>query len=353
MTRAYATGLILLMLLALFYGCGQYVADPGTHDNPVDPGNPGAPTVPFSPSPEDNAINVPVHTVLSWAATDPEQDVLSFDVYFGKTTSPELVSENQSSTSYTTPRLENSMRYYWRVIVSDGVHAISSPLWSFKTTPVPNNAPNAPGSPVPSTNATGIDMLPKLSWSASDPDDNPLTFDLYFGTTSNPPLFKSDLDTNLYNLGNSGFAVTYFWKIAASDGIDVTESPVWSFTMAGNAGQNPFPQVEETGLPATIIVDGAKIDGNDLASEDIVAVFDGRTCVGWTTVGTPTVLTAWEADPGHGLTTGFTAGNTMRFVLWDRSANIVAEAEVTMANGDGTFGTEPFAEVSLEGFTDR
>ncbi|MFH0881908.1 MAG: hypothetical protein V2A56_02905 [bacterium] len=352
MTRARAMGLVLLMLLAVFSGCGQYVEDPGTHDNPVDPGNPGAPDIPFSPSPADNATNVPVQTVLSWAATDPDLDVLTFDVYFGKTTSPVLVSENQSSISYTPGRLENSTRYYWRVIVGDGVHKISSPLWSFKTSEIPNNAPNTPGSPAPSSNTTGVSMLPELSWSATDPDEDELTFDLFFGTTSNPPLFKLDLDTTTYSLGNSGFAVTYFWKIAASDGIDVTTSPVWSFTTAGNAGQNPFPQITDTGLPATILVNTAKIDGNDLVNGDIVAVFDGRTCVGWEIIGaSTTVLTAWEADPANGLTTGFTAGHTMRFVLWDQSTNIVTEADVTLLLGDGTFGTEPYAEVSLLGST--
>jgi hypothetical protein len=354
MTRARAMGLVLLILLAVFSGCGQYVEDPGTHDNPVDPGNPGAPDIPFSPSPADNATNVPVQTVLSWAAADPDQDVLTFDVYLGKTTTPELVSDNQSSTSYTPARLDNSTQYYWRVIVSDGVHSISSPLWSFRTSDVPNNLPSTPATPVPPTSTTGVSMLPELSWSATDPDDDELTFDLYFGTTSNPPLFASGLDTNNYSLGSSGFSVTYFWKIVVSDGIDNVTGPVWSFTTAGNAGQNPFPQITDTGLPATILVNGVKINDVNLVSGDIVAVFDGRTCVGWETVGaSPIVLTAWEADPGNGLTTGFTNGNTMRFVLWDQSTNIVTDADVTMLRGDGTFGTEPFAEVSLEGFTNR
>ena len=354
MTRASLVGLALLLLIAAFSGCSDYVEDPGTHDNPVDPENPGAPEIPFDPSPVNNATNVAVQTTLSWASEDPEQDILTFDVYFGTDDPPVLVSENQSSTAYTPPRLENSTRYFWRVIVSDGVHAISSPLWTFRTSDIPNNPPGVPETPTPGMSTTGIGMMPELTWHASDQDEDALTYDLYIGTTSTPPLFAEDIDTNRYQLMSSGFAVTYFWKVVAKDAVDATDGPVWSFTTAGNGGQNPFPSITDTGLPATILISEVKIDNSDLVSGDIVAVYDGGTCVGWVAVGsTAVVLTAWEADPANGLETGFTEGNVMRFVVWDQSTNLVGEADVTLLTGDGTFGTEPYAEVSLQAFTNR
>ena len=47
----------------------------------------------------------------------------------------------------------------------------------------PNNLPAAPADRFPPNGATGIGLDPTLSWTSSDPDGDPVTHDVFFGTT--------------------------------------------------------------------------------------------------------------------------------------------------------------------------
>jgi len=354
MNRYHLIPLGLLLFLLVFAGCDQYVPDDGTHDNPVDPGNPGAPDIPIEIYPEDGQENVELNPELSWYSADPESDVITFDVYFGTSSTPDLVSEDQSAGSYSPGRLTHNTKYYWRVIVSDGDHSIAGPLWSFRTIPTPNNPPNTPSSPNPVNNETGVEALTQLTWTCSDDDEDDLTYDLYFGTSSTPTLFVEGVTGASYSLMHSKFATTYFWKVVVSDGIDEVEGPVWSFTVENNGGTSPYPDVTETGLPYTIVVNSASIDGAGIASGDVIAVFDTDQCVGWGVKdGGTLVITAWESDPDNGITTGFSSGNTMNFQIWDSSTNTVVWTDVSMVDGDGLFGYEPYSVVILTGLTTR
>ena len=82
-----------------------------------------------------------------------------------------------------------------------------------------------------------------LSWSCSDPDGDPLTYDVYFGTTSNPPLVGSNQSNTNYDPGQLDNNTTYYWKIVAKDNQGgFTTGPVWSFSTVvsgGGGGSNP------------------------------------------------------------------------------------------------------------------
>ena len=49
-----------------------------------------------------------------------------------------------------------------------------------------NGAPSSPGNRLPADGSIGIAPDPVLSWSATDPDSDPLSFDVYFGTSFDP-----------------------------------------------------------------------------------------------------------------------------------------------------------------------
>ncbi|HAY98120.1 MAG TPA: hypothetical protein DCY45_01140, partial [Mesotoga sp.] len=55
------------------------------------------------------------------------------DLYFGKTPDPALLREDFSSTTHTKSALENSTKYYWKVVANDGTHEVEEPVWSSTT----------------------------------------------------------------------------------------------------------------------------------------------------------------------------------------------------------------------------
>lgn len=116
--------------------------------------------------------------------------------------------------------------------------------------------------------------------------------------------------------------------------------------------------VSPTGRPYAIVISSAMVDENILEVGDEVGVFDGDLCVGSAVFGftadgeahdwpnDPQPLTSWEGDPAQGLE-GFTAGNTMEFMVYDSSTELDLDAVPNYLIGNGEFGFGPFAQVEL------
>lgn len=138
-----------------------------------------------------------------------------------------------------TPELRPNNTYTWQVLVSDSAgNSTRGDVWSFST--VLNFPPDPPFNPSPSNNATNVDTEVTLSWSARDPEGNPMTYDVYWDTTPSEPIRYS---------GKSGLAIpqfttycpnhmvplqrntTYFWEVVVKDNAgNETKGEVWSFT---------------------------------------------------------------------------------------------------------------------------
>ncbi|MDP2207585.1 MAG: FISUMP domain-containing protein [Bacteroidota bacterium] len=94
-----------------------------------------APSKPSNPSPSDNSNNQPTSLTLSWHCSDPENDSLTYDVYFGTDNPPTtMVSSDQTDTSLVRNGLTNGTQYFWKVLAKDN-HSNStvSPVWRFTT----------------------------------------------------------------------------------------------------------------------------------------------------------------------------------------------------------------------------
>jgi hypothetical protein len=192
------------------------------------------PGTPANPSPLDGADSVAADVVLSWGAADPEDDPLTFDVFFG-TTNPPPLQDHQGATTYNPPgNLDGNRTYYWSITARDDHgNATEGPVWSFTTGQGINEPPTVPSAPLPEDGM--IDVSPyylTMYWSCEDPDNEPLTFRLYFGT-SNPPPFFLNLTDDRYQMPyeeDLELGATYYWKIVAVDGGDnEAEGPIWSF----------------------------------------------------------------------------------------------------------------------------
>ncbi|MGA9116865.1 MAG: hypothetical protein WB626_08830, partial [Bacteroidota bacterium] len=84
--------------------------------------------------------------------------------------------------------------------------------------PSGNSAPAAPSNPSPADSATGVSLSPILSWSCSDPDGDPLTYDVYFGT-DNPPATAVSTGQQAATSTRSGLtgSTIYYWRIVSRD----------------------------------------------------------------------------------------------------------------------------------------
>jgi len=138
-----------------------------------------------------------------------------------------------------TDRLINKVMLLLPENLSGIVKILYDSLWEQieKTYRRPNNAPVAPFNPSPTDTATDVDLNADLSWNGTDPDGDPLAYDVYFGTTSTPPLVFSSFNDTKFDLGPLDSGTTYYWKIVAKDmpptgdaDSQTTSSPIWKFT---------------------------------------------------------------------------------------------------------------------------
>ena len=113
-----------------------------------------------------------------------------------------------------------------------------------------NNPPNQPVNPNPVNGAIDQSITLTLSWSCTDPNGDPLTYDVYFGTTNNPPLASGNQTGTSYNPGQLNNNTTYYWKIVAKDNQGATTAgPVWNFTtVTGGGGDVTPPEVVSAAL---------------------------------------------------------------------------------------------------------
>jgi len=235
--------------------------------DPTTPGNqawkfetnkpPNEPTN-FKPADgETDVVPVPPPR-LEWDGSDPENDALTYEVYFGEMTPPPLVSSGQADDYYTpTSNLKAKTVYYWQIVARDSVGArTQGPVLSFTTGNLP---PYVPTNPDPPDGATGVGRTPKLTWDATDPEGGTLQFDVYFGTDrDNLELRAQGRPTRDYLPGSLEEAQTYYWKVVSKDVFGgSTSGPIWSFTTRNDPPTDPVlvnPQNGSFDIPLVGVV---------------------------------------------------------------------------------------------------
>ncbi|MDP8286574.1 MAG: hypothetical protein RAP03_07850, partial [Candidatus Electryonea clarkiae] len=197
-------------LFLILFAC-QTLDDNISRDNPTDPGNPDyeeppdtttnePPSAPSDPSPTEGATGISLSVTLAWLCEDPDDDTLTFDIYFGTTSNPPLIISGFEDIELEQSGLNYETTYYWKVVADDGhEHSTSSVVWSFTTFEEGiNHPPETPSNPNPSDSAVGVTTIPTLSWTSSDPDGDTLTFDVYFSDSSPPQLVSENQSETFY-----------------------------------------------------------------------------------------------------------------------------------------------------------
>lgn len=306
------------------------------------------PLAPSNPTPANNDTNKATSLTLSWSCSDLENDPLTYDVYFGTANPPTTkVSSNQSVNKLSRDWLSAGTAYYWYVKARDSRGNTSTgEVWKFTTGTAANSAPAAPYSPSPAANATGQQTSISLTWACSDPENDPLFYDVYF-STANPPttlVSQNQRTTSLYRSGLLN-SKDYYWKIVAKDDHNNnTPGPVWKFTTAASTTPNNPPASPSGPSPA----DGAANVATSITLSWSCSDPDGDALtydVYFGKVSPPTILVSQNqtattlARSGLDLTTGY----YWRVVAKDNKGGVTNSPQWRFATTIG--GTAPNAPV--------
>lgn len=198
------------------------------------------PETPSLTYPPQNASQIPTKLTLQWSCSDPDGDVLKYDILYGTVNPPSLKVANLSDSYYDINEdLLEATFYYWQVKADDGKGGVTeSPVFTFSTVGEGLNLPpNKPNQPYPANGADNQALGSMLQWTCSDPDNDDLVYDLYLGTSSTLTAPVQTNISNTYYINPAQFFApneTYYWKVIAHDGSDVTESDTWEFTTSSS-----------------------------------------------------------------------------------------------------------------------
>ncbi|MDD4812784.1 MAG: FISUMP domain-containing protein [Bacteroidales bacterium] len=137
----------------------------------------------------------------------------------------EYSTEKLVSHQYSTPGT-----YTVKLEVIDSGNATNEATYTLEVGEL-NSAPEPPTTPDPADQKVDQSTLCTLKWTCIDPDADQLMFDVYFGTSANPPRVKENTLDYQYVCSALEYGTTYYWKVVAKDPYDhVVSSPIWSFT---------------------------------------------------------------------------------------------------------------------------
>jgi len=238
------------------------------------------PVIPYNPDPEDGASSTPLFATVNWECYDPDGDPITYDVWRKFTFDPDsvLVADDVTDTSADPGDIEHDRRYYWKVIASDDRGGTThGPWWVFKTVTASNKPPVEPWGPYPPDEAINVNLDVTLEWICSDPEGDPITYDVAMGLAGGT-LFTIGTDLTVDTLDVTGLdpLTEYEWRVAATDDHNqTTYGPIWSFTT--NDGSAVQIVYAELNLGRSITYDGAVISRTDYIS----ACFDSLYAPDW------------------------------------------------------------------------
>jgi hypothetical protein len=190
---------------------------------------PQPPSVPILLSPSNGAVNVSLTPTLMW---NTASGATTYNVQVSTNSSFTNIVASQSgltSTSFTTPALSSSSQYYWRVSATNSVGSSNySEPWSFST---PMQAPATPVLTAPANGATGVSLIPSLTWGASA---RAASYNIVIATNSSftsPVVNASNVTLTTYIPSALNPSTKYYWKVSATNsGGTSAFSEVWNFT---------------------------------------------------------------------------------------------------------------------------
>ncbi|MFT6831201.1 MAG: hypothetical protein ACJAZN_001359 [Planctomycetota bacterium] len=94
-------------------------------------------------------------------------------------------------------------------------------------------APDQVSGASPSSGASNVPVSAVLGWASASGASQ---YDVFFGTSSNPPSASLNQASTSYDPGTLAASTTYFWRVDSENGTGTTAGNEWSFTTAAETG---------------------------------------------------------------------------------------------------------------------
>jgi hypothetical protein len=209
---------LIILMGGLLFTCSGSGDDGNTGGTTVN----SPPTVPLQIYPTNNLLCIDAQIEFKWnSSEDKENDAITYEVQVA-TNQAFTSGVNTKTISQTTSifALEKGVAYYWRVRTKDSKGDFSdySSIYKFYTEGegITNHLPFTPTLVKPALNELVASNSAILEWTASDVDNDQLTFDVYFGDTNLPSVLAEGITNFSYEVSLNS-ATTYYWKIVVKD----------------------------------------------------------------------------------------------------------------------------------------
>lgn len=91
------------------------------------------PATAVSPQNNSQLPETATTATLRWQANDLDNDIVSYDVYFGDNDTPNLFAESLTTNSVEIPNIITGTQYFWRVLTRDALgNQSNSEIFSFE-----------------------------------------------------------------------------------------------------------------------------------------------------------------------------------------------------------------------------
>ncbi len=200
---------------------------------------------PSAPSHLSGQVLSSCSLLLFWA--DNSDNETGFIIYRKSDSSwTQAGTASADQISFIDSLLQDSTLYIYRLTaVNDAGESAPSDTVALTTLSI-GLPPDVPANPSPADDSVGVPIHARLCWACNDPDNDPLKFDVYFGTGGYLEPLDSNLTDAFYDLGDLLYDTPYVWKIVAGDNFHhLTSGLVWHFRTGPNSApltpSNPIP----------------------------------------------------------------------------------------------------------------
>jgi hypothetical protein len=232
--------ILFTLTICCLLGCSKKPVDPVQQPGPVVPA-PSETTKALLVSPAKDEVCITGTSISSTKNTIKfkwKESAFSagYIITIKNLTNAELVTGTTNGTEIEL-LLTKNFHYSWSVKTRSSLNnsILESDIWKFYNAGEATSSyapyPAELTSPVMDAKIYVSGGKTNLLWIGDDPDWDILSYDVYFGTTINPPLYQEDYIGTTFPITVTS-ATTYYWKILTKDRLgNKSESAVFNFTV--------------------------------------------------------------------------------------------------------------------------